>query len=109
MPRDPLASDTMNNADFLLTLLRELSSLSLPIPVLSEDNAEQCNRDSLLSLARPMLPVRRQTVSNWLSNSPPRSVKPTAPRSSEVPLTSTQIDRFSPASRITPRKRPRVR
>jgi hypothetical protein len=29
-------------------------------------------------------------VSNWLSNSPPRSVKSTEPRSLEVPLTSTQ-------------------
>jgi hypothetical protein len=27
---------------------------------------------------------------NWLSNNPPRSMKPTAPRSLEVPLTSTQ-------------------
>jgi hypothetical protein len=37
---------------------------------------------------------RRPSVSNWLSNSPPRSVKPTAPRSLEVPLTTTQSRPF---------------
>ena len=33
-------------------------------------------------------------LSSWLSNSPPRSVKPTAPRSLEVPLISAQKRRF---------------
>ena len=32
----------------------------------------------------------RPPVSNWLSNNPPRSVKPTAPCSLVVPLTSAQ-------------------
>ena len=51
----------------------------------------------------------RQPVSNWLSNSLPRSVKPTGRRPFEVPLPTPRVDRFSPASGITPRKRRRVR
>ena len=50
--------------------------------------------------------VCRPSVSNYLSSSPPRSVKPAAPRRLEIPPPATsKIDRLGPAGRISPPKR----